>query len=605
MPRREEQLALVPQGVTVLTLPEPGEPGLLTELAAAVIVVLPAAPATAVDLVRAHVVPRFARVGPGVMVRTLRLVGLDVGTAEAQLQAALRGADGVTGHVVDTGEECWARLRLRADAAATAAVAFDALEPALRGAFGSAWYGVDDETLEGLVGRLLRARGWTVALAESLHGRSGRASPDAGRRQLCLLRARLRRLLERGQADAPGRAGHGLAGARGGVRGLRGGDGARGPRPGGHRRRGLRDRHRRARRRLADEAGRDRVRGPRRRPRRPSSSVTGSTATARATRRSPRCAPWTCSAVDVSRPPEARVALAPVDNPGRPVSPRGAALQRGPCRRGSFHDGLSRACAPIHRVRGVAPLLLQLGGRGVSERPVRSFVAVLLPDGVRARLAATVAEIRPKAPTLAWVRADNLHLTLRFLGAVEPAALARAEEAMRVTALARTPFTIELGGLGSFPACGAPRVVWAGVVAGGEGLAELHAALDVALGARDMPGEGRAFHAHVTLARARERRGGARLEGLLGGRPSVRPGGGGGAPPDALRSRVPGRAVRGPRGGPVRRYVGGQLTWYPNRRGTHLLLTCRPALSRMAATWSEASRQARRPASRAGRNGGT
>ena len=34
--------------------------------------------------------------------------------------------------------------------------------------------------------------------------------------------------------------------------------------------------------------------------------------------------------------------------------------------------------------------------------------------------------------------------------------------------------------------------------------------------ARGIPGESRAFHPHVTLARARERRGGARLEGLLG-----------------------------------------------------------------------------------------
>jgi nicotinamide-nucleotide amidase len=172
MPRREEQLALVPQGVTILTQDEPGEPGFLAELTTAVIVVLPAVPATAVALLRAHVLPRLARVGagPGVVVRTLRLVGLDVGTAEAQLQAALRGAEGVTGHVVDTGEECWARLRFRADSSATAAAAFAALEPALRGAFGQAWYGVDDETLEGLVGRLLRARGWTVALAESCTG---------------------------------------------------------------------------------------------------------------------------------------------------------------------------------------------------------------------------------------------------------------------------------------------------------------------------------------------------------------------------------------------------------------------------------------------------
>jgi nicotinamide-nucleotide amidase len=172
MPRRVEQLALVPQGATVVGLAEPSEPGLLAELASAVVLVLPAVPALAVALARAHLLPRLARAGagPGVLVRTLRLVGLDVGTAEAQLQAALRGADGVSGHVVDTGEECWARVRLRADSPVAAAAALGALEPALRGAFGVAWYGVDDEALEVVVGRLLRARGWTVALAESCTG---------------------------------------------------------------------------------------------------------------------------------------------------------------------------------------------------------------------------------------------------------------------------------------------------------------------------------------------------------------------------------------------------------------------------------------------------
>jgi nicotinamide-nucleotide amidase len=72
--------------------------------------------------------------------------------------------------VVDTGEECWVRVRLRADSPARAEAAFATLEPALRGAFGAAWYGVDDETLEVVVGRLLRARGFTVALAESCTG---------------------------------------------------------------------------------------------------------------------------------------------------------------------------------------------------------------------------------------------------------------------------------------------------------------------------------------------------------------------------------------------------------------------------------------------------
>ena len=52
----------------------------------------------------------------------------------------------------------------------------------------------------------------------------------------------------------------------------------------------------------------------------------------------------------------------------------------------------------------------------MSGQSVRGFVAVLLPDDVRARLAAAAAELRARAPGLAWVRAENLHVTLRFLG---------------------------------------------------------------------------------------------------------------------------------------------------------------------------------------------
>src|SRR5262245_28720714 len=172
LPGRAEQMALVPQGAAVVVLSEPGEPGLLAEMGSAVVLVVPTAPSTAVALARAHLLSRLERAGSGsvVLVRTLRLVGLDVATAEAQLQAALRGADGVSGHVIDVVEECWGRIRLRAASRAGAEAAFGALEPALRGAFGPAWYGVDDDTLELVVGRLLRAHHLTVALAESCTG---------------------------------------------------------------------------------------------------------------------------------------------------------------------------------------------------------------------------------------------------------------------------------------------------------------------------------------------------------------------------------------------------------------------------------------------------
>jgi RNA 2',3'-cyclic 3'-phosphodiesterase len=156
----------------------------------------------------------------------------------------------------------------------------------------------------------------------------------------------------------------------------------------------------------------------------------------------------------------------------------------------------------------------------MSERPVRSFVAVLLPEPVRAGLAAVSAELRGRAPGLAWVRADNLHLTLRFLGDVEAVTLGRVREAVTVAAGAVSPFTVTLGGLGGFPAERAPRVVWAGVVLGAAGLGALYAALEEALVARGIPGDRRAFHPHVTLARARDPRGAGRLASLLGVGPS-------------------------------------------------------------------------------------
>jgi RNA 2',3'-cyclic 3'-phosphodiesterase len=143
-------------------------------------------------------------------------------------------------------------------------------------------------------------------------------------------------------------------------------------------------------------------------------------------------------------------------------------------------------------------------------------VAVLLPDAVRTRVAAVAAELRQGGPTpVSWVREENLHVTLRFLGAVDEATLGRAREALDAAARATAPFTLVLGGLGGFPSARAPRVIWVGVATGAEALAALHARVEAALAERGVPPEGRAFHAHVTLGRAREPRGAPALAPVL------------------------------------------------------------------------------------------
>jgi 2'-5' RNA ligase len=153
----------------------------------------------------------------------------------------------------------------------------------------------------------------------------------------------------------------------------------------------------------------------------------------------------------------------------------------------------------------------------VTGGTVRSFVAVLLPDAVRARLAEAAADLRERAPGWSWVRPENLHLTLRFLGGLETPAVAAAQEAVLAAAAGATPFGLRLGGLGGFPSPRTPRVVWAGVVAGAEPLGRLQAAVERELAVRGIPPEARAFHGHVTLARARDPRGGRSLAAALGG----------------------------------------------------------------------------------------
>jgi 2'-5' RNA ligase len=112
------------------------------------------------------------------------------------------------------------------------------------------------------------------------------------------------------------------------------------------------------------------------------------------------------------------------------------------------------------------------------------------------------------------MRVENLHVTLRFLGELEAAALSRVQAALEAAA-ATAPFRVAFGGLGGFPTARAPRVVWAGVVAGAAQLSELHDRLEASLARQGISPEGRPFHPHVTLGRVRNPRGEPALARLL------------------------------------------------------------------------------------------
>ena len=141
-----------------------------------------------------------------------------------------------------------------------------------------------------------------------------------------------------------------------------------------------------------------------------------------------------------------------------------------------------------------------MGGSERGDR-VRAFLALPLPDEQRRLLAGHVEECARRAPGYRWVPADNLHLTLRFLGSVETS---RLEELRRGLEGVRAPaFELGLDGRGTFGPRAAPRVVWLSVGRGREDCAKLAEEIEGACRAVGMESEARPFRAHVTLARAR------------------------------------------------------------------------------------------------------
>ena len=134
---------------------------------------------------------------------------------------------------------------------------------------------------------------------------------------------------------------------------------------------------------------------------------------------------------------------------------------------------------------------------------MRVFIAIPIPPDVKAKLAAVQQEFR-RLPILAtWVRDAGVHLTLKFLGDVDPRRVDSIVACMLDTAREFHPFTLTVSGMGVFPHETRPRVLWAGIQDDSNQLPQLQSALEMRLAHRGFPAEGHAFTPHLTLARVK------------------------------------------------------------------------------------------------------
>jgi 2'-5' RNA ligase len=126
----------------------------------------------------------------------------------------------------------------------------------------------------------------------------------------------------------------------------------------------------------------------------------------------------------------------------------------------------------------------------------RLFIGLELPENTRELLARLDPDIRG----VRWIAASQMHLTLSFLGQVEPEREARLIAALQPVSIA--PFFLPIEGVGAFGG-DFPSVIWAGVGKGHPHLFALHKRIQDAVFQAGFEPDLRAFHPHVTLARAK------------------------------------------------------------------------------------------------------
>jgi RNA 2',3'-cyclic 3'-phosphodiesterase len=135
---------------------------------------------------------------------------------------------------------------------------------------------------------------------------------------------------------------------------------------------------------------------------------------------------------------------------------------------------------------------------------VRLFVALEIPSVVKDKFAELMKELRASEPPSStrkarWVRSENLHVTVKFIGEAASAKLEAVRAALSAVHSGR-PVALSFRGLGFFPNENRARVLWAGMEAS-PNLASLAGDVDQALGRLGFALESRSFAPHLTLAR--------------------------------------------------------------------------------------------------------
>ena len=134
---------------------------------------------------------------------------------------------------------------------------------------------------------------------------------------------------------------------------------------------------------------------------------------------------------------------------------------------------------------------------------IRTFIAIDIPQEIKMELDKLISTLRPFGPDIKWVKAANLHMTLRFLGDMPKDSIPGLAQEIEKNVKSFGKFQLALSGLGGFPNLKRPKVIWVGSGAGTDRLMALaplveKSCIDGGFGQGDKP-----FSSHLTIGRVK------------------------------------------------------------------------------------------------------
>ncbi|NWF97925.1 MAG: RNA 2',3'-cyclic phosphodiesterase [Nitrospirae bacterium] len=137
---------------------------------------------------------------------------------------------------------------------------------------------------------------------------------------------------------------------------------------------------------------------------------------------------------------------------------------------------------------------------------IRCFIAVDIPDSIKKEISDLIEFLKKNDADIKWVSADNLHITLKFLGNTPEKLIAEIRDKISILAKSYKPFYIKIKGTGVFPNIKYPRICWIGIEYP-DTFIKLQKDIDKSMKQLGFKEEERDFKPHLTIGRIRSKKG--------------------------------------------------------------------------------------------------